>query len=355
MPKKFYSLAELAEMTGSTLVGDGEYLISNVSDLESADHEDASFLSNSRYEKLMLQSKAGVLFVGTGTATDDGRNYLINDDPSRAFQVILEAFHEAANHRSGFSGKHESAVIHDTAQIGENVTIGPNAVIDQDARVGDNSFIGANCYIGPFVSIGSECVIHPNVTIRERTRIGNRVTMQPGAVLGSCGYGYTTDKEGKHHKLCQVGTVTIEDDVEIGANTTIDRSRFKSTVIGEGSKIDNLVMIAHGVKIGPHNFVVAQAGFAGSTETGPGAVFGGQVGIAGHLKIAGGVAIAAKSGVTKDITEPGNYGGAPALPAEEFYRNVIYMRKLAHYMDKLKSLEQKVKRMEENQKETLTQ
>jgi len=342
MHKKYYTLAEIAELTQSKLIGDPDYLISNVSDLQTADTEDASFLANPNYEQAMKRSKAGVVFINEPFEELENRNFLVTNDPSRAFQTLLEMFHENIVKLSGFSTIHPSAIIHEKSTIGNNVSIGPLAVIDQNAKIGNNSSIGAGCYIGPGVYIGEHTLIHANVTIRELCFIGNRVVLHPGVVIGSCGFGYVTDENGHHHKLCQVGIVTIEDDVEIGANSTVDRSRFKSTTIKRGTKIDNLVQIAHGVTIGQDCIVVAQTGIAGSTEIGDHVVLGGQVGVAGHIKICSNVAIGAKSGVSKSIIKPGNYRGIPAIPILEFNRIAVHTRNIDKFIDRLKEVESKI-------------
>ena len=207
----------------------------------------------------------------------------------------------------------------------------------------------ANAYIGPFTTIGQDCTIHPHVTIRERCQIGNRVILQPGAVIGSCGFGYSTDKMGNHTKLEQMGIVAIEDDVEIGANTTIDRSRFKVTKIGCGTKIDNLVQIGHGVSIGKSNLIVAQVGFSGSSSTGNWVVVGGQSGFVGHVSIADGVMIAAKSGISKSITKKGQFGGNPAVPLEEHQRTAVYLRNIKRYIDKIQALEERLSHLENHE------
>lgn len=346
MNNKFFSLAEIAAMTNSKLMGDPEYLVSNVSDLESATADDASFLANPRYEQAMKQSKAGVIFVTPSTELSSNKNYLINEDPSRAFQITLEAFHSNAYKLTGFNGIHKSAVIHETCELGTNLTVGPNAVVDNDVKIGDNSFIGAGVYLGPGVVVGNDCLIHPNVTIREGCVLGNNVIIQPGAVIGSCGFGYLTDKTGKHSKLKQVGNVTIGDNVEVGANTTIDRSRFRSTSIDEGTKIDNQVQIAHGVKIGKDNIIVAQVGMAGSCETGRNVVLAGQVGISGHIKLHDGVVLAAKAGASKSITKPGNYSGAPAVPLEEYNRNKVYLRNVEKFVTEIGELKKRLEKLE---------
>lgn len=347
MKEKTFTLEELATLTNSRLVGDAAHLIHNVADLESAGVLDASFLANPIYDKAMRASTAGVVFVSPATELVPGRNFLVTQDPSRAFQTAVEAFFgDDAQVFSGFKGIHPSAVIHETAKLGQNVVVGPLTVIDQDATIGDNTIIGAGCYIGFRSTIGNDSFLHPRAVVRERCKIGDRVIIQPGAIIGSCGFGYTTDSQGRHNKLNQIGIVVIENDVEIGANTTIDRSRFKETLIGQGSKIDNLVQIGHGVTIGAHNIIVAQTGIAGSTKTGKYVVIAGQTAIAGHLSIADKTTIAGKSGVSKSIIESGKYGGIPVMPIHEYNRNAVFLRKIETYIEQIKILQDRVRKLE---------
>lgn len=341
-------MAELADYTQSKLVGQPDYKVTNVADLESADAEDASFLANPLYEDAMRNSKAGVVFVAPSASLIEGRNFLINENPSRAFQLTVEAFMEdVLDEPTGFKGIHSTAVVHETASVGEGVSIGPYAVIDKQAVIGPRTIIQSGCYVGVKTTIGEDCFLHSHVTIRERCILGNRVIIQPGAVIGSCGFGYTTDRQGKHIKLNQVGIVIIEDDVEIGANTTIDRSRFKATTICRGSKIDNLVQIGHGVVIGEDNIIVAQTGIAGSTKTGKHVVIGGQVAIAGHIKITDKTMIAARSGVSKSITKSGKYNGVPAVPLHEYNRNSVYLRNMESHVTQIKQLRNQLAQLEE--------
>jgi UDP-3-O-[3-hydroxymyristoyl] glucosamine N-acyltransferase len=340
------SLEEIVKITGAALIGDPKFLISDVADLESATPEDISFLSNPRYEQAMLRSKAGAVFVQSEmNKLPENRNFLLTSDPSLAFQKLIDHLFKDKKQLTGFHGIHPTAVIHPTAEIGKDVTVGPYAVIDQNASIGDGTLILAGCTIGPFVKIGSRCILHSHVIVREHCAIGDRVILQPGAVIGSCGFGYITDKTGRHIKLDQVGNVTIEDDVEIGANATIDRSRFKTTRISRGSKIDNQVQIGHGASIGESNIIVAQTGIAGSSSTGRYVVIGGQAGIAGHLKIGDKVQIAAKSGVSKNLLK-GNFGGYPAIPFDEHQRQNVRIRHLARTEEKIKEIEQRIKNLE---------
>jgi UDP-3-O-[3-hydroxymyristoyl] glucosamine N-acyltransferase len=335
---KELTLAQLAQLTGSRVVGNPNHRISNVADLEEADAHDVAFLANPRYAQAMLKSNAGAVFVDPKTALVEGRNFLLNENPSQAFQKVLDTFHVNSSELSGFTGIHPTAVIHDTCQLGQNVTVGPFAVLDKDTKIGNNTFIGSHCYVGLGTTIGSDCILHPRVTVREHCSIKNHVILQPGVVIGSCGFGYLTDKQGRHTKLNQVGSVTIEDNVEIGANTTIDRARFKTTRIGQGTKIDNLVQIAHGVLIGSNNIIIAQTGIAGSAETGKSVILAGQTAVAGHIKLADGVILSARSGASKSITQPGKYGGVPAIPLHEYNRINVYLRNIETFVKELRGL-----------------
>lgn len=334
MERKALTLDEISVLTKSKLIGDPQHVITNVADLDHASPKDASFLSNPRYRQNMVKSKAGVIFVSQHL--DDGRNYLITDDPSKAFQQLVDTFFPPKKFPSAFIGIHPTATIHPSAQIASGVSIGPNAVIDEGVKIGENTFIFAGVYIGCYSEIGSQCLLYPHVVIRENCILGNRVIIQPGAIIGSCGFGYITNSLGHHVKLNQVGNVIIEDDVEIGANTTIDRSRFKSTIIGRGSKIDNLVQIAHGVELGTDNMIVAQVGISGSTTTGKHVVLGGQVGVVGHVHLDDLVMVAAQSGVSKSLPE-GKYSGTPAIPIEEHNRNYVLLRNIDKFITETKS------------------
>lgn len=338
-----YSLAELAKITGAELIGDPDHLISNVADLESATSSEASFLANPSYQQAMQESKAGVICIDSKVKRETGKNHLISDNPSRTFQTIIELFYPVRKQPSGFQGIHPTAVVHPSAQIGQNVVIGPSAVVDEDVSIGEGTFIGAGVYVGPQTVIGKQCVIHPRVVIRESCVVGNHVIIQPGAVIGSCGFGFTTDAKGQHTKLNQVGNVIIEDDVEIGANATVDRARFKSTIIGKGSKIDNQVQIAHGVVIGPCNLIAAQTGIAGSSSTGRCVVLGGHVAVSGHLHLSDGVMVAGKSGISKSLAR-GTYNGIPAVPIAEYNRNAVYLRKIETFVKELRELSKKINR-----------
>ena len=349
--KKSFTLGQLATLTNSKLVGDADICITDVDSLETASSDDASFLANLKYRELLSSSKAGVICIGEDIPTPEGKNFLVSDDPSRTFQQIVELLIIASG-TSGFTGIHETAVIHKDATLGKNVTLGPYVVIDQGAEIGDNTRLDAHVSIGPGVKVGTDCIFYSNVVVREKCLIGNRVILQPGAIIGSCGFGYTANKDGSYQKLDQVGLVIIEDDVEIGANTTIDRARFKQTSICEGTKIDNLVQVGHNVHLGKHNIIISQSGIAGSAKTGRNVVLGGQAGIVGHLEIADGVMIATRGGVSKSIKTPGKYAGSPVMPLSDYNRQQVHLRKIVCYVKKIEALEKRLQELETKLQET---
>ena len=215
---------------------------------------------------------------------------------------------------------HPKAIVHESAELGEAVKIGPGAVISQGVQIGNGSWVGANAFIGPNTSIGSACEIYPNVVVNENTEIGDRVTVQANTTVGSDGFGFATDKKFQHHKIPQIGRVVIEDDVEIGANSTIDRAAFDETRIRKGTKTDNQVHIAHNCDIGENCLITAKFAVAGSSKIGDRCVFGGRVSLNDHIELTNDVQIGALSGVTKSIDKPGTYAGFPLLPISEFRR-----------------------------------
>jgi UDP-3-O-[3-hydroxymyristoyl] glucosamine N-acyltransferase len=241
---------------------------------------------------------------------------------------------------------HPTAVIADSARLDRTqVYVGPHAVIEDEVEIGPGSAIHAGAYLGHGSRLGNGCIIHANAVIKERCVLGHRVTIHSGSIIGSDGFGYETVK-GQHIKIEQVGIVQLDNDVEIGSCTTIDRARFGKTHIGEGTKIDNLVQIAHNVSTGRGCILVSQVGVSGSTRLGNYVVMGGQVGVAGHLEIGDQVTFMAKSGVTKNIQEPGAYTGYPARPLIEGRRMMMYPGRVPELMDRVKDLEKKLAEME---------
>ena len=330
------SLAEIAELVGGTLEGEGKLSITGVADLQGAGPSEISFFAHPRYESAARQSQAGALLVGLQAPKDLGRARIRVANPSAAFTKVAMLFAPAESPR--VAGIHPSSVISPGARLGRNVGIAPHVVIEEGAAVGDDTQIGAGSFIGRGVRIGSQCLLHPRVYVGERCVVGNRVVLHAGAVVGADGFGYEM-REGRHQKVPQLGYVQIDDDAEIGANTTIDRGRFARTHIGEGAKIDNLVMIAHNCVVGPHSVIVAQSGLSGSTTTGHHVTIAGHVGTVGHIHIGSGAILTAKSGVTKDVPEGQTWRGAPARPIKEQMEMEAHIQQLPQLAKRLKALE----------------
>jgi UDP-3-O-[3-hydroxymyristoyl] glucosamine N-acyltransferase len=345
------TLSELAEQLGAELIGDADLVINGVDGLESAGPGDLSFLASSHYLPAMRRSKAGAVLISPETQPISRRNYLVCSEPAKAFETVVSLFYPESEESSGFEGVHETALIHESAQLGLGVVVGPYAVIDRNVTIGDGSHIGAHSYVGPGVTVGEECVIHPRVTIHASCRLGNRVGIYSGAVLGSSGFGYTTNRLGHHSRLRHVAQLVIEDDVEIGANSVVDRGLFKETRIKRGSKIDGLVQIAHGVSIGEDNLIVGQTGIAGSSKTGRHVILAGQVGIKDHVELADGVICGARTGVMKSLLEPGKYAGEPAAPIRELGPQMLALRKLTSWVERIHKLEQRLAELEPSKSE----
>lgn len=333
-----FSLRELGEVTGSQIFGNPDFVVSGINDIENATSNEVAFLENEKYSRFLQKSLAGILIVSSKHDRIEGKNYLVNLQPSVAFQKVVELF----LHPLPFTFKdiHPTAVISEDVQIGSDVVIEPYAVISKGVEIGNGTRIGSGSFIGTKAKIGDNCIIHPRVVVREGVLIGSRVILQPGAVIGSCGFGYTTNHLGQHQALQQLGTVIIEDDVEIGANTTIDRGRFRATRIGKGTKIDNLVQIGHHVTVGNHGLIVSQTGIAGSTKVGNHVIIGGQVGIVGHLSICDMAIITAQTGLSKSILKPEIWGGSPGRPHKENMLSQAQNKKIP-------SLERRIRKLEE--------
>jgi UDP-3-O-[3-hydroxymyristoyl] glucosamine N-acyltransferase len=329
--------SELSSRIGAELRGDGTVLLNRIAPIESAGPGDLSFIANKKYSKFLETTEASAVIAGKD-AGSDSVTLLLHSNPYYAFMLAARIFSPP---RAYEPGVHASANVSADAHVHETAHIGPGVTIEDGVSIGEGSAVLANCVVCAGSIVGDGCTIHPNVTIYDGTRIGNRVTIHGGTVIGCDGFGYATHN-GIHHKIPQVGNVIIEDDVEIGANVTIDRATLGATQIGEGSKIDNLVQIAHNVVLGKGCIIVAQVGISGSTKLGSYVVAAGQAGIIGHLKIGDGAIIAAQSGVIRDI-EPGNTVlGSPA-------RDIIKSKKieacLKRLPDALKDLSQIRKKM----------
>jgi UDP-3-O-[3-hydroxymyristoyl] glucosamine N-acyltransferase len=337
-------LTELAEAIGAELRlpqgVDAEREVRGCAALDDAGPEEVSFLANPRYAAKVATTRAAAVIVGTGVDCE-GRTLLRTADPYFAFRNAVVALHGFRTHPAGNSSL---AVIDPTASVGEGCTIHPFAVVSAQARVGKRCVLYPHTFIGPGAVVGDDCQLFPGVTVYDRCVLGNRVTLHAGTVIGQDGFGYATHK-GAHHKIPQVGNAVVEDDVEMGANCSIDRATVGSTVIGKGTKFSDCVTIGHGCKVGQHNLYVALVGLAGSVETGDYVVMGGQVGVAGHLKIGHQAQIAATSGVMTDIPDKSQYGGTPAMPLNDAKRSHLSVQRIPDLIARVKQLEREVEKL----------
>ena len=331
-------LSELAGRLGCRLDGDGDIEIVRVAGIEEAGPGDVTFLANPKYEKLLPSTQASAVILRDETPA--GRAAALRtSDPYLAFARAVELFAPAWR---PLPGVHPLAAIAADAVLGADVSVGPFVSIDEGASIGRGTVIFPNTTIGRQARIGSDCVIHSNVSIRERVVIGDRVVLQNGAVIGSDGYGFVRRGDGTHEKIPQFAPVVIEDDVEVGANTAIDRPAVGETRIRQGTKIDNLVQIAHGVTVGRNVLMAAQVGIAGSTEIGDDVVFAGQVGVAGHLTIGRGVVALAQTGVPNSIEAGKMIAGYPAIDSRDWRRAAAVFRRLPDLKRRIEELERRI-------------
>jgi len=332
------TLQEIAKLSGGELSGDGNRVISGAASLDEAVDGEIAFYNNPKYMPRLKATRASAVFVPPDFSEKISTAQIRVADPSKAFeQVVLKLAPKPIVFASGI---HPTAVVDPTAKLGARVSIQPHAVIEADVTIGDETVVGAGSYVGHETAIGKSCLIYPNVTIRERSKIGSRVIIHGGAVIGADGFGFEF-KDGRQRKIPQIGIVQIDDDVEIGANTTIDRARFGRTWIQEDVKIDNLVQIAHNVVIGKHSVIAAQVGISGSVRVGERVSMAGQVGIVGHATIGDGTMIAAQSGVSKNI--PGGvWFGYPAVPFAEAKRQFAWVHRLGKLFERVKAIEKKL-------------
>ena len=341
------NLTELVELVGGTLVrGDSDLSFTGFQSLANASASDISFFGNEKYADDLKESAAGVILIPPGEwVTPEAAALVQVENPVVSSDLVIQRF---CIPKPPFrAGIHASASVSETATLNvEFVSVMPNAVILDGASIGDRTKIGPGAVIGDNVEIGEDCEIGPNVSLREGTKIGDRVIIHAGVVIGGDGYGFEFS-EGRHQKIEQLGIVRIDDDVEIGANTTIDRARFGETVIGEGTKVDNLVQIGHNVVIGKHCLIVAQVGISGSAIIGDYVTLAAQTGVAGHLKIADKVICGGRSGVISSIDEPGGkWFGYPAKPMKDTLRDSMRIKQLPRMLDRIKALEKAAKESE---------
>lgn len=331
-------LRELADRLGCALEGDGDVEIVRAAPIESAGAGDITFVANPRYVRHLATTKASAVILAPDLPPVAIPS-LRTANPHFAFAKAVEQLYEAPR---PLPGVHRTAVVAASAQIGVGASIGPCAVIGEKVQIGRDARIEAHVVIYPEVVIGDRFTAHAHVTVRERVHIGNDVTLQNGVVVGSDGFGYAVGPDGAIHKILHAGDVVLEDEVEIGANTTVDRAAVGSTVIRRGAKIDNLVMIAHGCEVGERSMLAAQVGLAGSTRVGRLVRMGGQAGAAGHLTIGDGAQVAAQSGVANSVPAGAVMGGYPAVDAAVWRRYSVALQHLPSLLRRVRRLEKRL-------------
>jgi UDP-3-O-[3-hydroxymyristoyl] glucosamine N-acyltransferase len=334
------TLDEIAKRVDGTVAGDGRTVIRGVNGLKEAGPGEISFLANRKYASLLDSTRASAVIVVEGMGAPIPSIAVKN--PDLAFARVAEIFVGGASPFT--AGIHATAVVAPGASLGRDVSIGAHAVVEEGASVGDGTVLAPQVYVGRGARIGPGCLLYPQVVVRERCVLGARVILHSGAVVGSDGFGYATE-DGVHQKIPQTGIVVIEDDVEIGAGTTVDRARFGRTLIRKGTKIDNLVQVAHNVEIGEHCLLAAQTGIAGSTRVGHHVMMGGQVGVTGHLELGDGAIATAQSGVDKSVPPGAVVSGSPARPRQQHLRGLASVERLSEALREIRKLRQELEEL----------
>jgi UDP-3-O-[3-hydroxymyristoyl] glucosamine N-acyltransferase len=334
-----YTLGDLARAIGARLEGDPAIEVTGFAGLDDAGPHDLSFLANFRYRDAAARSSAAAIVAGSDEQLD-GRNLLRSDNPYLAFAQAVELL---APVERPAAGVHRTANVDPSVQVPDDASVGPHAIIEEGVEIGPGVVIGAGTVVERGVTIGEGTRIFPRVTIHRGTRIGRRCVVQSGSVLGSDGFGYATDSHGRHHPVPQRGGLVLGDEVDVGANVTIDRGSSGDTEIGSGTKIDNLAHVAHNVRIGRNAIIIAQVGIAGSTRIGDYAVIGGQAGLAGHITIGDGARIAGQSGVFNDVPAGSEVSGYFARPHRVQLRIQAFMARLPELFERVKALEAKLR------------
>ncbi|NQU73456.1 MAG: UDP-3-O-(3-hydroxymyristoyl)glucosamine N-acyltransferase [Candidatus Omnitrophica bacterium] len=342
MAVKNLTLEEINKLVGGKLEGNPSVVIKGVSGIKEAGEGDITFLANPRYEALIETSKASAIITSKQTKKDVSKPVIRVENPSLAFAKVVSFMFQ--DERKLPEGIHTTAILGKGIDLGKNVSLGPHVVVEDNAKIGENTIICSGTFIGYKAVIGPDVLIYPNVTIREKTKISNRVIVHSGSVIGSDGFGFE-EVAGAHQKIPQVGIVVIEEDVEIGACVTIDRARFGKTVIGRGTKIDNLVQIAHNVVIGENSIVCAHTGISGSAVLGKNVILAGQVGVVGHIELGDNVIVGAQAGVTKSVPKNTFVVGSPAKPHNISKKIFAGWAKLPELIKEFAELKEKVERL----------
>lgn len=337
-----YTLGQLVDLVGGRLRGDGDVAITGVGDLASAGPNEAAWVSNPRYASKVAASRAGVVLV----PADFGETpmpAILCERVDRSVALLLGAFAPEAPRPE--PGVHASAVVHETAHLAANSSIGPHVVVEAGATVGAGSVLRAGVFIGHNAVIGDDCTLWPHVVVRDGCRLGNRVTIHANAVIGGDGFGFYME-EGCHRRVPHIGRVILEDDVEIGACSCVDRAKFGDTIVGEGTKVDNLVQVAHNVHVGRHCVLAAQVGISGSVRIGDYCVFGGKAGSVDNVSIGDRVQMAGAAVIDKDIPDGKVVSGSPAQDHRRELRERASVRRLPAVLQRMKELQARVERLE---------
>jgi UDP-3-O-[3-hydroxymyristoyl] glucosamine N-acyltransferase len=335
------TLQELADYLGGVVRGDGAVVVNGLAPLEAAGPDKVTFLANPKYASRVAETKAGAVLMAPGNEAY-GRNVIELANPYLGFAKLLTLFYTQPHPALGVMAE---SVIGTSVVLGEGVSIYPGVMIGNNVSIGDRVVIHSGAVIYDGVTIGDDCVIHANAVVRERCRLGKRCKLQPGAVIGSDGFGYAPDGSS-YYPIPQIGIVVLEDDVEIGANTTVDRAALEATLIKRGTKLDNLVQVAHNCVLGEDCMIVSLVGIAGSSKIGNHVTLAGQVGVTGHISIGDNVIVAAQSGVTNSLEGNAYYSGSPAMPHKEWLRMMGVKPKLPEMRKRITELEKKLAALE---------
>jgi UDP-3-O-[3-hydroxymyristoyl] glucosamine N-acyltransferase len=336
-----FTLGELARLVGGELVGDAATAIHGLASLERARAGELSFVTSTRYQRAAAGSQASAFVIGPGIDVG-GRPAIRVSQPALAVATLLRTFHPQP---AAVPGVHPTAVVAPSARVAAGATVAEFVVVGPDSTVGDGATLHAHVVVGARCRVGEDAVLHPHVVLRADVEVGRRVVIHPGTVLGADGFGYAFDG-ARHQKIPQVGRVVVEDDVEIGANVTIDRATLGETVIGRGTKIDNLVQIGHNTVVGADAIIVAQTGISGSCRIGNRAVLAGQVGVVDHVTIGDGAQVGSQAGVTRDVPAAAQVLGSPAIPVAEARRALLSLPRLPELLREVRALERRITELE---------
>ena len=343
-------LSELAAFVGGAVVGDSALLVHGVRGLAEAGTGELTFYGNPRYHAQLVTTRASAVLIPRGQPPPRAGLACIEvETPHLAYARIAGLFNPVRKHFPGVSDK---ASVHPEARVDASATVMAFCAVERGAEVGPRSVLYPGVFVGEDARIGTDCVLYPNVTLREGCMLGNRVVVHASAVVGADGFGFAFDSAVPEHvKIPQVGVVRVEDDVELGAGTCLDRATTGETVVGKGTKIDNLVQVAHNVRIGPLSLICAQAGISGSAEVGSGVILAGQVGVVGHIRVGDLARVGAQSGVAHDVADGQTVSGSPAIPHREWLKSAAAHRHLPALLKELRALKERVEQLEKGSSE----